>query len=219
MSELFLVLNGYQKNVRKKIISNRTSIVSPSFSGKTYVIKKFLKNFLKREFSIITRSPNQFINDIVAEKKLDEKVNMNLVLYFLMICWIITRKQYLYSSREKHKDINVYYLWQSNFDLPKRTVKTNSDLTFLLKQTFLGVENLNRDNAGVDLSYDEFKDLCRGAWNYEEYNYLCCDESKMESESKYFIYNGNRPERYTVRKPETERFYKNQNLEITEKFK
>ena len=41
----------------------------------------------------------------------------------------------------------------------------------LFKQTLKDVEHLYRDIAGFDMSYDEFKKLCKESWT-DEYNYL-----------------------------------------------
>ena len=45
------------------------------------------------------------------------------------------------------------------------------------------MENIFRDIAGFDMSYDEFKDPCREAW--KEYNYLFIDRSKKKNEKVY----------------------------------
>ena len=48
---------------------------------------------------------------------------------------------------------------------------------FLFIQTLKDIENLYREVAGYDMSYDEFKELCRKSWK-EAYNYLCIERSK-----------------------------------------
>ena len=67
-------------------------------------------------------------------------------------------------TRGRHNDLDVYYLSQSNFDLPKRTIRNNSNIIILFQQTLKDVEHIYRDIAGFDMSYDEFKSLCREAW-------------------------------------------------------
>ena len=47
--------------------------------------------------------------------------------------------------------------------------------------------NKYRDIAGVDMSYDEFKQSCRKAW-WDDYNYLTIDKFKPLS-CKYTIQN------------------------------
>ena len=41
----------------------------------------------------------------------------------------------------------------------------SSIIIFLFRQSLRDVEHIYRDIAGFDMSYDEFKELCREAWN------------------------------------------------------
>ena len=45
-------------------------------------------------------------------------------------------------------------------------------------------ESMRKDNGGYDIKYDEFKQMCRGAWN-ENFNYLCIDMGRNKNEGKY----------------------------------
>ena len=74
-------------------------------------------------------------------------------------------------TRGRHNDLDVYYLSQSYFDLPKRTIRNTSNIIILFQQTLEDVEHIYRDIAGFDMSNDEFKSLCREAWR-DPYNYL-----------------------------------------------
>ena len=87
-----------------------------------------------------------------------------------------------------HNELDIYYLSHSYFDLPKRTIRNNSNKTILFNQTLKDIENINRDIPGYDMSYDEFKQLCRKSWE-EDYNYLCIDRSKKRDQGKYCICN------------------------------
>ena len=67
-------------------------------------------------------------------------------------------------TRGRHNDLNVYYLSQSHFDLPERTIRNISNIIILFQQILKGVEHIYRDIAGFGISYDEFKSLCKEAW-------------------------------------------------------
>ena len=45
-----------------------------------------------------------------------------------------------------------------------------------------------RDVVGFDMSYDEFKELCRKAWE-ENSNYLHIERSKKRDQGRYCISN------------------------------
>ena len=82
--------------------------------------------------------------------------------------------------RGRHKKLDIFYLSQSYFDLPKRTIRNNSNQSILFNQTLKDNEQIYRDVVGYDMSYDEFKELCRKAWD-EDYNYFFINRSKKRS--------------------------------------
>ena len=71
--------------------------------------------------------------------------------------------------RERHNFLDIYYLSQSYFDLPKRTIRSKSKKIILFNRTLKDFEHIYRDVAGYDMNYDEFKELCRKSWE-EDYN-------------------------------------------------
>ena len=66
------------------------------------------------------------------------------------------------------------------------------------------VEQIYRDIAGFDMSYDEFKELCRDAWK-EKKNYLEINILEDKNESKCKICNESNP-KYKICNPQTEPF-------------
>ena len=65
-----------------------------------------------------------------------------------------------YFMRGRHNHLDIYYLSQSYFDLPKRSIRISSNKIILFSQTLKDIENIYRDIAGYDMSYNEFKELC-----------------------------------------------------------
>ena len=61
--------------------------------------------------------------------------------------------------RGRHNILDIYYLSQSCFDLPKRTVRNNSNKIILFNQTLKDIEHIYRDVAGYDMNYEEFKNF------------------------------------------------------------
>ena len=90
-------------------------------------------------------------------------------------------------TRGKHNDLDVYYLSQSYFDLPKRTIR-NICFNFF-QQTLNDIEPIYSDIAGFHMSYDEFTSLCREAWK-EKYNYSLLNRLEDKNgQTKYRICN------------------------------
>ena len=96
-----------------------------------------------------------------------------------------------YFIRGRHNYLDIYYLSQSYFDLPKRTIRNNSNKISLFNQTLKDIEHIYRDVSGYDMNYDEFKELCGKSWE-EDYNYLCIDRSKKRDHGRYCICNENK---------------------------
>ena len=91
-------------------------------------------------------------------------------------------------TRGKDENLDVYYISQSYFALPRQSISNNSDRIILFEQTLGDVEYVYRDSGGYDMKYDKIEEMCRESWN-EKFNYLCIDLTKNENEGKYRIFN------------------------------
>ena len=107
-------------------------------------------------------------------------------------------------TRGRFKSFDVYYLSQSYFEVPKRTIRNNSNIIILFQQTLKDVEHIYRDIAGFDMSYDEFKNFCREAWK-EKNNYLLLIRLEDKNGSKYQLCNESNPN-YMIFNPQTDPF-------------
>ena len=67
----------------------------------------------------------------------------------------------------------MYYISQSHFHLPKSTTRNNSNIIILFKQTLRDIL-LFHDKAGLDMNLEEWKQLCRKAWEID-YEFLQID--------------------------------------------
>ena len=91
-------------------------------------------------------------------------------------------------TRGRHEDLDVYYISQSYFALPRQSIRNNSDRLILFKQTSRDVQSMYCDIGACDMKYDEFKEMCHKAWS-EIINYLCIDMTKNKNEGKYRNFN------------------------------
>ena len=197
--------------------NNRTLIVGPSFCGKTHLLINLLK--LKhltdpdRKIKIITRSPEQYYDtnnigdlDFEIEQNFDTKTINDFEDCIIVFDDMLDANQKLidpFFTRGRHKNCDVYYLAQSYFDLPKRTIRNNSNIVILFKQTLKDVENLYRDIAGFDMSYEEFKQLCKESWT-GEYNYLKINRQNNKND-RYTVCNES-CDTFRIYIPETDPF-------------
>ena len=89
--------------------------------------------------------------------------------------------------RGRPNTLDIYHLSQSYFDLPKTTIRNNSNKITLFNQTLKDIESIYRDASGYDLSYDEVNQLGRRSWK-EDYKYNCINRSKKRKHGRCCIY-------------------------------
>ena len=191
--------------------NNRTLLVGPSFSGKTYLMLKILSRIPDRDIYIITKSPPEhYINSEIKIKEISDEIKPlneyenGIIVFDDILGSSNSRFIDQFFIRGRHNNLDIYYLSQSYFDLPKRSIRNNSKKTLLFNQTLKDIEHIYRDVAGYDMNYDEFKELCRKSWE-EDYNYLCIDRSKKRDQGKYCICNESK-KTYIEATPQTKPF-------------
>ena len=191
--------------------NNRKLLVGPSFSGKTYLMLKILSRISDRDIYIITKSPpEQYTNSKIKIKEISDEIKPlneyenGIIVFDDILGSSNSRFIDQFFIRGRHNNLDIYYLSQSYFDLPKRTIRNNSNKIILFNQTLKDIEHIYRDVAGYDMNYDEFKDLCRKPWE-DDYNYLCIDRSKKRDQGRYCICNESK-NTYLEATPETKPF-------------
>ena len=159
----------------------------------------------KRPIHIITRSPNQYPNNKTStEIKPINKYKGSIVIFDDMLGARNSCQIDEFFKRGRHEDLDVYYISQSSFALPRQSIRNNSDRLILFKQTLRDVQSMYRDIGAFDMIYDEFKEMCRVAWS-EKFNNLCIDMTENKNEGKNRVYNKNK-NTYIECIPETEPF-------------
>ena len=154
------------------INNNRTLLVGSSFAGKTYLMLKILSRMIDQDIYIITKSPpEQYTNSKIKSKEITDEIKPlneyeNGVIVFDDILGS-SNSRFIdqFFIRGRHNNLDIYYLSQSYFDLPKRTIRKNSNKIILFNQTLKDIEHIYGDVAGYDMNYDEFKELCRKSWD------------------------------------------------------
>ena len=169
------------------------------------MLKELEKIGEKRPIIIITRSPNQYPNyKTNTENKPIHNYKGSVVIFDDMLGAKNSSQIDEFFTRGRHEDLDVYYISQTYFALPRQTIRNNSDRLILFKQTLRDVQSMYHDIAAFDMTYDEFKDMCRVAWG-EKFKYLCIDMTKNKNDGKYHIFNESKTT-YIDCIPETEPF-------------
>ena len=186
--------------------NNRTLIIGLSNCGKTYLMNHILLQKQEPIF-IITKSINQYPNikaQTTDEIEPLEFYENGIVVFDDMLLSKQESNIDLFLTRGRHNNIDIYYISQSYFHLPKNTIRNNSNKIILFKQTLRDIILLFHDIAGLDMNLEEWKQLCRKAWE-NDYDYLQIDRFAKIGEGRYTIRNCNK-KTYTECNPETKLF-------------
>ena len=119
-------------------------IIGPSNVGKTYYMLKVLEKIgNQRPIHIITRSPNQYPNfKTTNEIKPINKYIGSIIIFDDMLAAKNSSQIDEFFTRGRHEDLDVYYISQSYFALPRQSIRNNSDRLILFKQTLRDVQSM-----------------------------------------------------------------------------
>ena len=69
-----------------------------------------------------------------------------------------------YYIRGRHSYVDCFCLCQNYFMLPRQTFRENANFIVLFKQDLKNINHIYNDHVSVDMSKDEFRNLCKEAW-------------------------------------------------------
>ena len=70
----------------------------------------------------------------------------------------------LFFTRGRHQNLDIYYISQSWYELPKNTIRNNCSRIMLFPQTLKDITMIYNDISGLHMSFSEWRDFCRDAW-------------------------------------------------------
>ena len=195
--------NNKKKRKLVENLNNRTLIIRFSNCGKTHLMNHLLHQKQEPIF-IITKSFNQ--NPKIKDRTSDEIQPLNEYENSVVVVddMLLSKQESnidLFFTRGRHNIIDIYYFSQSYFHLPKNTIRNISNIIILFKQTLRDIILLFHDIAGLDRNLEEWKQLCREAWE-NDYDYLQIDRFAKNGEGRYTIRNCNK-NKYIECAPET----------------
>ena len=177
------VVNSVNKN-------NRTLIIGLSNCVETYLMNCILHQKQEPIF-INTKSLNQYPN-INAQSSDESEPLENYENSAVVFDYLLLSNQEsnidLCFTRGRHQNIEIYYISQSYFHLPKNPFRNNSNIIFLFKQTLRDIILLFHDIAGLDMYLSQCKQPFRKGWE-NEYDYLRKDRFAKVGKGRYTIRN------------------------------
>ena len=137
--------NNNDSNLNVSQYENHAYIViGPRNVGKTFYMLKVLEKITdKKPIFIITRSPNQYPNYTTnSEIKTINKYKRTVVIFDDMLGARNCSQIDEFFTRGRHEGLDVYYISQSYFALPRQSIRSNSQRLILFKQTLGDVQSM-----------------------------------------------------------------------------
>ena len=122
---------------------------------------KTLSRMSDRDIYIITKSPpEEYTDSKIKIKEISDEIKPlneyenGIIVFGDILGSSNSRFIDQFFIRGRHRNLHIFYLSQSYFDLPKRTIRNKSNKIILFNQMLKDIEHIYRDVAGYDMNYD-----------------------------------------------------------------
>ena len=89
-----------------------------------------------------------------------------------------------YYIRGRHSNVDCFYLSQNYFKLPRQTIRENANFICLFPQDLKNINHIYNDHVSSDMSKEEFKNLCKTAWE-KPHGFVVIDLTSKKHNGKY----------------------------------
>ena len=91
-----------------------------------------------------------------------------------------------YFTRGRHSNVDVIYITQSYFRLPRQTIRENGNLFMFFPQDRKNLIHIFNDHcAGDGIQFESFSNFCNDAWRESPHNFVTIDLSRTIDTGKY----------------------------------
>ena len=89
-------------------------------------------------------------------------------------------------TRGRHNGIDIFYIAQSYFRLPRQTVRENANLFIFFRQCKKNLSHIFQDHSAADgISFKTFTKFCSDVWNQSKHNFVVIDLTRPVDSGKY----------------------------------
>lgn len=89
-----------------------------------------------------------------------------------------------YYIRGRHSNVDCFYLAQNYFKLPRQTIRENANFICLFPQDQKNINHIYNDHVSTDMSKEEFRKLCKKAWD-QSHGFVVVDLASKKTNGKY----------------------------------
>ena len=102
-----------------------------------------------------------------------------------MICYLKNKNTCeSYYVRGTHSNVDFFHLAQNYFKLPRQTIRENANFICLFPQDLKNLNRIFDDHVGSDMTMEEFRQLCKTAWE-KQHEFVIIDLSSKKHDGKY----------------------------------
>lgn len=89
-------------------------------------------------------------------------------------------------TRGRHNRVDVFYISQSYFRLPRQTIRENANFFVFFSQDKKNLIHIYNDHcSGDDISFQTFFNFCNNVWNESKHNFVVIDTTRPINCGKY----------------------------------
>jgi hypothetical protein len=123
------------------------------------------------------------IENIPDPSRIDPRRHNLLILDDVMLQKQGTAEAFF--TRGRHNNIQVLYITQSYFRLPRQTIRENSNIFFLFQQDNKNLVHIYQDLAAMDgIDFQAFQRFCNNVWA-TKYAFVTIDLTRTKNLGKY----------------------------------
>lgn len=89
-----------------------------------------------------------------------------------------------YFTLGRHKNTDCFFIFQGYSSILKRLIRENANLLILFKQDCMSLKHLYNDHCMMDMSFQQFKDICTHCWK-DPYGFIVIDKDCEVNSGRY----------------------------------
>lgn len=89
-----------------------------------------------------------------------------------------------YFTFGRHKNTDCFFIFQGYSSILKRLIRENANLLILFKQDFTSLKHIYNDHCLMDMTFDQFKNLCSHCWA-KPFGFLVIDKDCDLNNGRY----------------------------------
>ena len=160
-----LTKHVYENNIMTK--TDGTLIIGRSGCGKTFLMLSLIKDKNPDDVYTICKTYNQYplyyhnqSSEILPLEDYDNKTSV----FDDLLGSKEPKDIDAFFIRGRHQNLDVYYISQSWYELPKNTIRNNCSWILLFPQILKDITMNFNDVSGLHMNFSEWREFCRDAW-------------------------------------------------------